>query len=154
MFPVSVFGVTEVRLKQQQAPTSGQQVPAVNMAEELMEAVEKLRLRLDENQEPRKVIHAFSETKPTLYVDAFAPCMTVLYALLLVASLRIVQNCYPEIPRITITTTADREMNDRFDRSIWMEFFFLLLKYAPAEAESHTFLGAIAQLAEMTTTAI
>lgn len=114
MFPVSVFGVTEVRLKQQQAPTSGRHVPAVNMAEELMEAVEKLRLRLDENQEPRKVIHPFSETKPTLNVDAFAPCMTVLYALLLVASLRIVQNCYPEIP--TITTTADREMNDRLDK--------------------------------------
>jgi len=108
-----------------------------------MEAVEKLRLRLEENQEPRKVIHPFSETKPTLYVDAFAPCMTVLYALLLVASLRIVQNRYPEILRITITTAADREMNDRSD----FQTFSLNM---PEEAESE----ASAQVAEMTTIAI
>lgn len=93
------------------------------MAEELLEAVEKLQLRLAENQEPRKVINLFAETKPTLYFDTFAPRITVLYALLLAASQRIVQFCYPEIPRITITTAADREMDDRLDRSIRVEIF-------------------------------
>lgn len=34
---------------------SAHYVPAVNMAEELLEAVEKLQSRLLENQEPRKV---------------------------------------------------------------------------------------------------
>lgn len=33
----------------------GPSVPLVNMAEELLEAVERLQSRLSENQEPRKV---------------------------------------------------------------------------------------------------
>lgn len=65
------------------------------------------------------------------------------------ASLRIVQNCCTEIPRITITTPTDREINDRLEFG-WSCFSFF--KYALAEAD--TFSGASAQLAEMTTTAI
>lgn len=113
-------------VKQQQAPTttavvaSGQHVPAVNMAEEILEAVEKLQLRLSENQEPRKVRNLFGETKRMLYVAPFAPCMTVLYALRRVSSLRFDQHCYLEIPRITITSAADREM-DGLVRSIRIE---------------------------------
>lgn len=152
--------MTEVRtssLKQQQAPTtaaaaSGQHVPAVNMAEELLEAVEKLQLRLAENQEPRKVINLFAVTKRTLFFDTFAPRMTVLYALLLAASQRIVHYCYLEIPRITITTAADREMDDRLDRSIRLEIFSSNM---PEQIQHRgTFSEACAQLAEMTTTAI
>ncbi len=121
VLPESPFGVTEVRTsqqsKKQQAPTtasvaSGQHVPAVNMAEELLEAVEKLQFRLTENQEPRKVRNVFGETCSTS--SLFAPCTAVLYVLRRVSSLRFDQHCYPEIPRLTITRAADREMDDRF----------------------------------------
>lgn len=40
-------------------------VPAVNMAEELLEAVEKLQSRLSESQEPRKVGIGHSTSQPT-----------------------------------------------------------------------------------------
>lgn len=45
---------------------SAHYVPAVNMAEELLEAVEKLQSRLSENQEPRKVGIGYSyQQQPT-----------------------------------------------------------------------------------------
>lgn len=44
---------------------SAQYVPAVNMAEELLEAVEKLQSRLSENQEPRKVGRSRSTSERT-----------------------------------------------------------------------------------------
>lgn len=44
---------------------SAHYVPAVNMAEELLEAVEKLQSRLLENQEPRKVGKGYSALERT-----------------------------------------------------------------------------------------
>lgn len=48
---------------------SGQHVPAVNMAEEILEAVEKLQLRLGENSEPRKVRTPLRRDEETVYVS-------------------------------------------------------------------------------------